>query len=157
MKKILVLTAFALASLPSSAEARVSPEQFSPAENYRKAQEYAAQADVVYPFSHYDRSLWKAAVGHIYHATKQESDNRDYNAYLAQLYTKTKWWANAYRIWQSLGPLHDPEKPLASLCASKLAYLALQRGDKEAASGYVEQGMEWADSQSLQDMKARLN
>lgn len=157
MKKILVLTAFALASLPNASESKVLPEQLSAAENYAKAQEYAAQADIVYPFSHYDRSLWKAAVGHARHATTQETSNRDYNAYLAQLYTKTKWWANAYRIWQGLGQLQEPEKPLASLCATKLAYLAFKRGDQTKASEYVEQGMKWASNSSLQEMKERLD
>ncbi|WP_229723477.1 hypothetical protein [Deinococcus aerolatus] len=164
MKKILMLTAFALTGLAAAQDTSTAPApmpmtapaSLSAAENYVKAQEYAVQADVAYPVSFYDRTLWKAAVDHSYFAASMEATNRDYNAYLAQLYTKTQWWINAYNAWVRLGDLNDTEKQWASLSAAKLAYLALQRGDTEMTRMYVEKGMAWADSESLQSIMKRL-
>ncbi len=164
MKKILMLTAFALTGLAAAQDTSpapapmpmTAPTSLSAAENYAKAQEYAVQADVAYPVSFYDRTLWKAAVDHSYYAANMEATNRDYNAYLAQLYTKTQWWINAYNAWGRLGDLNDTEKQWASLSAAKLAYLALQRGDTEMTRMYVEKGMAWADSESLQSIMKRL-
>ncbi|MBB5366319.1 hypothetical protein [Deinococcus humi] len=164
MKKILMLTAFALTGLAAAQDTTTAPAttpmaapaSMSAAENYTKAQEYAVQADVAYPVSFYDRTLWKAAVDHSYYAASMEATNRDYNAYLAQLYTKTQWWINAYNAWTRLGELNDTEKQWASLSAAKLAYLALQRGDTDMTRMYVEKGMGWADSESLQAIMKRL-
>ena len=162
MKKTLMLTAFALAGLaaaqtaPATTDAVTAPAAMSAADNFGKAQEYAVQADVAYPVPFYDRTLWKAAVDHSYFAATQEAGNRDYNAYLAQLYTKTQWWINAYNAWNRLGDLNDTEKQWASLSAAKLAYIALQRGDRTAARMYVDKGMSWADSASLQAIRSRL-
>ena len=133
-----------------------SPATMSASDNFARAQEFAVQADVAYPVPFYDRTLWKASVDHAYYAANMEAGNRDYQAYLAQLYTKTQWWINAYNAWTRLGELNDTEKQYASLAAAKLAYLALQRGDKQMASMYVEKGMGWADSASLQAIKSRL-
>ncbi|GGK10847.1 hypothetical protein GCM10008955_00070 [Deinococcus malanensis] len=178
MKNILMLTAFALTGLAgaqdtnttstnttttqttqtttTTAEQMPSPATMSAVDNFSRAQEFAVQADVAYPVPFYDRTLWKAAVDHAYYAATQEAGNRDYNAYLAQLYTKTQWWINAYNAWNRLGELNDAEKQWASLSAAKLAFLALQRGDKAAARTYVEKGMSWADSASLQALMKRL-
>ncbi|GGL05045.1 hypothetical protein GCM10010844_24750 [Deinococcus radiotolerans] len=168
-----MLTAFALTGLAAAQDTSTTttetttttttvaaptnaPAMMSPSENFAKAQEYAVQADVAYPVPFYDRTLWKAAVDHAYYAASMEAGNRDYNAYLAQLYTKTQWWINAYNAWTRLGDLTDQEKQWASLSAAKLAYLALQRGDKTTARMYVEKGMAWADSASLQAIMKRL-
>ncbi len=171
MKKILMLTAFALTGLaaaqdttPATTETMpmtdtmpmMGPASLSAPENFAKAQEFAVQADVAYPVSFYDRTLWKAAVDHSYYAASMEASNRDYNAYLAQLYTKTQWWINAYNAWDRLGELNDTEKQWASLSAAKLAFLALQRGDTDMTRMYVEKGMGWADSASLQSIMKRL-
>jgi hypothetical protein len=163
MKKILMLTAFALAGLaaaqdttPAPTTQMMDPASMSAEQNYAKAQEFAVQADVAYPVPFYDRTLWKAAVDHSYYAASMEAANRDYNAYLAQLYTKTQWWVNAYNAWTRLGDLNDTEKQWASLSTAKLAYLALQRGDTTNARMYVEKGMSWADSASLQSIMKRL-
>ena len=172
MKKTLMLTAFALAGLAAAQTApattapmtststmtgdAMTPATMSASDNFARAQEYAVQADVAYPVPFYDRTLWKAAVDHSYFAAAQDTGNRDYNAYLAQLYTKTQWWINAYNAWSRLGNLSDQEKQLASLSAAKLAYIALQRGDRDAARTYVQQGQAWADSPSLQSIQRRL-
>lgn len=166
MKKILMLTAFALTGLAAAQDTTPAPApmpmpMMGPAtmtaeENFARAQEYAVQADVAYPVSFYDRTLWKAAVDHSYYAASMSAANRDYNAYLAQLYTKTQWWINAYNAWSRLGELNDTEKQWASLSAAKLAYLALQRGDTEMTRMYVQKGMGWADSESLQSIMRRL-
>lgn len=132
-----------------------APAPMSAADSYARAQELAAQADVAYPAAFYDRTLWKAAVDQAYLATQGGSD-RAYNAYLAQLYTKTQWWVNAYNAWSKLGNLSDTEKQWAAQSAAKMAYLALQRGDKAAAQGYVTQGMGWANTASLQDIAKQL-
>ena len=124
-------------------------------EHFNRAAELAAQADVAYPAAFYDRTLWKSAVDEAYLAANMNTD-RAYAAYLAQLYTKTQWWINAYNAWGKLGTLGDTEKQYASLSAAKLAYIALQRGDREAAMNYVQIGMEWADSPSLQAIMKRL-
>ncbi|MEF2277822.1 hypothetical protein V3W47_05880 [Deinococcus sp. YIM 134068] len=134
----------------------VDPTTLSAADNFTRAQELAVQADVAYPVSFYDRTLWKASVTHAFYAANQEATNRDYQAYLAQLYTKTQWWINAYNAWNRLGELTDQEKQLASLSAAKLAYIALQRGDRTAARTYVDKGVGWADSPSLQSILRRL-
>ena len=124
-------------------------------QHFNRAAELAVQADVAYPQAFYDRTLWKAAVDQAYLASVQNQD-RAYSAYLAQLYTKTQWWINAYNAWSKLSDLSDTEKQYASLSAAKLAYIALQRGDREMAMTYVQTGMQWADSQSLQDIMKRL-
>ncbi len=129
----------------------------SAGESFAKAQEYATQADVAYPVSFYDRTLWKAAVDSAYAASTADDANRDYGAYLAQLYTKTQWWVNAYTAWGKLSDLNDQEKQWAALSATKLAYMALQRGDNEAARGYIEQGQSWADNDTLKALTKRLN
>ena len=171
-----MLTAFALAGLAAAQDtsttdttqttdttmqdtatpAMENPASMSASDNYSKAQEFAVQADVAYPVPFYDRTLWKASVDHAYYAAAMEAGNRDYNAYLAQLYTKTQWWINAYNAWIKLTDLNDTEKTWASLSAAKLAYLALQRGDTETARMYVDKGMAWADSASLQAIMKRL-
>ncbi|MHA0033884.1 hypothetical protein [Deinococcus sp. PESE-13] len=172
MKKTLMLTAFALAGLAAAQTApattapmtststmtgdAMTPATMSASDNFARAQEYAVQADVAYPVPFYDRTLWKAAVDHSYFAAAQDTGNRDYNAYLAQLYTKTQWWINAYNAWNRLGDLNDTEKQWASLSAAKLAYISLQRGDRTAARMYVDKGMSWADSASLQAIRSRL-
>lgn len=193
MKKILMLSAFALAGLaaaqdtttpaptetapattetaPATTETapattdtvtttEAAPEMtmmtMTPADAFARAQEYAVQADVAYPVPFYDRTLWKAAVDASYVAASQDTSNRAYDAYLAQLYTKTQWWINAYNAWNNLGELNDTEKEWASLSAAKLAYIALQRGDRTAARAYVEKGMSWKDSASLQAIMSRL-
>lgn len=152
MKKIFMLTAFTLAGFASAQESSV----LNAAENYNKAQEYAVQADVAYPISFYDRILWKAAVNHAFFASVAETENRDYAAYLAQLYTKTQWWINAYSMWQKLPDLSDIEKEWAALTAAKLGYLALQRGDKQLARQYVQQGLDWKENASLLALKKKL-
>ncbi|EYB67370.1 hypothetical protein DEIPH_ctg044orf0100 [Deinococcus phoenicis] len=133
-----------------------NPASMSATDNFARAQEFAVQADVAYPVPFYDRTLWKAAVDSAYYAASMDAGNRDYQAYLAQLYTKTQWWINAYNAWNRLGTLNDTEKQWASLSAAKLAYIALQRGDKQMARMYVEKGMSWADSASLQAIMKRL-
>lgn len=140
----------------TGAATTVSPATLSAAENFARAQEFAVQADVAYPLPFYDRTLWKAAVDHAFYAAQQEASNRNYQAYLAQLYTKTQWWINAYNAWTRLGELNDTERQLASLSAAKLAYIALQRGDRAAARTYVDQGLSWADSASLRAIQSRL-
>lgn len=130
--------------------------QLTPEQAYARAQELAAQAEIAYPVAFVDRTLWKAAVNDAAMAAMAASDNRDYQSYAAQLYTKTQWWINAYNAWQKLGDLTDQEKDLAALSAAKLGYLALQRGDKEAARTYIMQGMQWKNTQSLQDLMKRL-
>ncbi|WP_226991464.1 hypothetical protein [Deinococcus gobiensis] len=191
MKKILMLSAFALAGLaaaqdtttpaptetapattetaPATTETApmtdtvtttAAPDMtmmtMTPADAFARAQEYAVQADVAYPVPFYDRTLWKAAVDASYMAASQDTSNRAYDAYLAQLYTKTQWWINAYNAWNNLGDLNDTEKEWASLSAAKLAYIALQRGDRTTARMYVEKGMSWKDSASLQAIMRRL-
>ena len=197
MKKILMLTAFALAGLAAAqdtttpptdtstetqqtettetttettettttttettvqtgAATTVSPATLSAEQNFARAQEFAVQADVAYPVPFYDRTLWKAAVDASYVAASQDTSNRAYDAYLAQLYTKTQWWINAYNAWNRLGDLNETEKQWASLSAAKLAYIALQRGDRAAARTYVEKGLSWADSASLRAIQSRL-
>lgn len=184
MKKILMLTAFALAGLaaaqdtttPATPPSETStgtttdtsittntsmqetsgPATLSASEYFARAQEFAVQADVAYPVPFYDRTLWKAAVDSAYYAATMDASNRDYQAYLAQLYTKTQWWINAYNAWNRLGNLSDQEKQWASLSAAKLAYIALQRGDKQTARMYVDKGMSWAPSASLKAIMSRL-
>ena len=159
MKKILIVTAFALAGIAAAQDAAPATDSAMPAmtaaDHFARASELAVQADVAYPVAFYDRTLWKAAVDQAYVASTQNTD-RAYGAYLAQLYTKTQWWINAYNGWKELGELTDAEKPLASLSAAKLAYIALTRGDKATATTYVQEGMAWADSPSLQAIMKRL-
>lgn len=128
----------------------------SPADAYAHAQELASQADVAYPMAFYDRTLWKQAVDSAYMAKTGDMQNRDYASYLAQLYTKTQWWINAYNAWQELGDLTDQEKDWASLSAAKLAYIALQSGNKDLARQYVNAGMAWKDTPSLDAIMKRL-
>ena len=167
MKKILILTAFALGSLAAAQDTTTTtttttttaaPEMamMSPEDAFTKAQEYATQADVAYPISFYDRTLWKAAVDSAYMASAGDETNRDYMAYLGQLYTKTQWWINAYNVWTNIGDLTDAEKDWASLSAAKLAYIALSRGDLATAKTYVDQGMAWKSTPSLMAIQARL-
>ncbi|MFC6616697.1 hypothetical protein [Deinococcus radiophilus] len=153
MKKILMLTALVMGAASAQAQEGAAT---SAAELYSQAQEYAVQADVAYPQAFYDRTLWKASVNSAYAAAQMEPGNRDYQAYLAQLYTKTQWWINAYNAWSEMDNLSATERQWASLSAAKLAYLALQRGDRAAASAYVTQGMAWADSDSLRAIRSRL-
>ncbi|WP_264774788.1 hypothetical protein [Deinococcus aetherius] len=143
-------------STTAAPASEVDPTTLSATENFTRAQELAVQADVAYPVPFFDRTLWKASVTHAFYAANQEATNRDYQAYLAQLYTKTQWWINAYNAWSRLGNLTDQEKQLASLSAAKLAYIALQRGDRDTARRYVQQGQAWADSPSLQAIQRRL-
>jgi hypothetical protein len=163
MKKILILTAFALGSLAAAQDTTTTTTTtdtmmaaMTPEESFTKAQEYATQADVAYPISFYDRTLWKAAVDSAYSASSAEAGNRDYTAYLGQLYTKTQWWINAYNVWANIGELTDVEKDWASLSAAKLAYIALARGDKATAKTYVDKGMSWKSTPSLMAIQARL-
>ena len=168
MKKILILTAFALASLAAAQTsttttttdttmpAMMEAPMMTPEESFTKAQEFAAQADVAYPISFYDRTLWKASVDAAYMAATGDTSNRDYTAYLGQLYTKTQWWINAYNVWANIGELTDAEKDWASLSAAKLAYIALARGDKATAKTYVDKGMAWKSTPSLMAIQARL-
>ncbi len=168
MKKILILTAFALASLAAAQDtttttttdttmpAVMEAPMMTPEESFTKAQEFATQADVAYPISFYDRTLWKASVDAAYMAATGDASNRDYTAYLGQLYTKTQWWINAYNVWAKIGELTDAEKDWASLSAAKLAYIALARGDKATAKTYVDQGMMWKSTPSLAAIQARL-
>jgi putative salt-induced outer membrane protein YdiY len=164
MKKILILTAFALTSLAAAqttetatpATTEASMVAMTPAESFAKAQEYATQADVAYPIAFYDRALWKASVDAAYTASAGEASNRDYTAYLGQLYTKTQWWINAYNVWSKIGNLTDVEKDWAALSAAKLAYIALSRGDKATAQTYVTQGMTWKSTPSLMSIQAAL-
>ncbi|MDO4263559.1 MAG: hypothetical protein Q4C67_05115 [Deinococcus sp.] len=152
MKKTLMLTALVMGAAGAQAQQATA----TAADMYSQAQEYAVQADVAYPQAFYDRTLWKASVDSAYGAARMEPGNRDYQAYLAQLYTKTQWWINAYNTWSDLDDLNATERQWASLSAAKLAYLALQRGDRAAASAYVSQGMAWADSDSLRAIRSRL-
>ncbi|WP_407570569.1 hypothetical protein [Deinococcus altitudinis] len=195
MKKILILTAFALGSLAAAQTAPTPVETPAPAdtapvetpapvdttttdttttttttdaaapamaaamtpeESFTKAQEYATQADVAYPIPFYDRTLWKASVDSAYMAAAGDASNRDYTAYLGQLYTKTQWWINAYNVWTKIGDLTDAEKDWAALSAAKLAYIALNRGDLATAKTYVTQGMMWKSTPSLVAIQSRL-
>lgn len=149
-------TAPATDTTTTTEAAPAMPMMMTAADAFTRAQEYAVQADVAYPVPFYDRTLWKAAVDASYVAASQDTSNRAYDAYLAQLYTKTQWWINAYNAWNTLGELNDTEKEWASLSAAKLAYIALQRGDRTAARTYVEKGMSWKDSASLQAIMRRL-
>lgn len=141
---------------PASNAAQGQGSQLSAEQYYARAQEQAAQAEIAYPTAFVDRTLWKAAVTDAALAAASAPDNRDYRAYEAQLYTKTQWWINAYNAWSELGELTDGERDLAALSAAKLGYLALQRGDSAAARTYVTQGMQWRNTQSLQDLMRRL-
>lgn len=141
---------------PATTDPASAAPAATPAEAYAKAQELAVQADVAYPVSFYDRTLWKAAVTSAYQASTGEPANRDYMAYLGQLYTKTQWWINGYTVWSAMTDLNDTEKEWAALTAAKLAYIALQRGDKEAARAYVTKGMGWKSTPSLTAIMSRL-
>lgn len=154
MKKILVISALGLSSL-AAAQEKAPVVTMAPDESYARAQELAVQAEVAYPVAFYDRTLWKAAVNNAYAATSDGS-NREYSAYLAQLYTKTQWWINAYNAWTKLDNLSMEQKQWAALSAAKLAYIALQRGDRAAAAAYVAKGEAWANIESLQQIKRRL-
>jgi putative salt-induced outer membrane protein YdiY len=172
MKKILILTAFVMGSFVSAqtttdtttttTDTTAAPAMtgtmmaMTPEESFTKAQEYATQADVAYPIPFYDRTLWKAAVDSAYMAAAGDTTNRDYTAYLGQLYTKTQWWINAYNVWTNIGDLTDAEKDWAALSAAKLAYIALNRGDKATAKTYVDQGMMWKSTPSLVAIQSRL-
>ena len=189
MKKILILTAFAMASLaaaqttpadpttpppmeaptdtttpaaptdtaaPATTDTTAAAPAMTPEQSFAQSQEYATQADVAYPIPFYDRTLWKAAVDSAYMAAAGDASNRDYTAYLGQLYTKTQWWINAYNVWTKLGTLTDAEKDWAALSAAKLAYIALNRGDLATARTYVTQGMAWKSTPSLMAIQSRL-
>lgn len=141
----------------TSTDTTAAPVAMTPEEAFAKAQEYATQADVAYPIPFYDRTLWKASVDSAYAAASGDASNRDYTAYLGQLYTKTQWWINAYNVWTKLGTLTDAEKDWAALSAAKLAYIALNRGDTATARTYVTAGMAWKTTPSLTAIAARLN
>jgi|GEM_PF-1716299 len=123
---------------------------------YQRAQEEAAQAETAYPVAFVDRTLWKAAVNDAAMAASMNPENRNYTSYAAQLYTKTQWWINAYNTWMKLGELTDQERDWAALSAAKLAYLALERGDKTTARTYITQGMTWRNTPALQSLMRRL-
>ena len=148
-----MLAALVMGAAQAQSSAPAAP---TAADLYSQAQEYAVQADIAYPQAFYDRTLWKASVDSAYAAATLEPSNRAYQAYLAQLYTKTQWWANAYNAWLELGELSATERRWASLTAAKLAYLALERGDRVAAQAYVQRGLAWADSASLRALQSRL-
>lgn len=137
-------------------DAATTSSTVSAAQLFQRAQEQAVQAEVAYPVSFYDRTLWKAAVNDAVAAAAADASNRDYQSYAAQLLTKTQWWIAAYNAWLRLGELTDQEKEIASLAAAKLAYLALQNGNRDAARQYVTQGQAWMNNQSLQDISTRL-
>ncbi|WP_245557555.1 hypothetical protein [Deinococcus peraridilitoris] len=139
-----------------AAPATQATGQLSAEQYFARAQEQAVQAEVAYPVAFVDRTLWKAAVTDASMAAMAEPDNREYRSYSAQLYTKTQWWINAYNAWRELGELTEAERDLAALSAAKLGYLALQRGDRDTARTYVTQGMQWRNTQSLQDLMRRL-
>ncbi len=171
-KTLIVCAALSLASLAAAqgttdtSTVTTTTSQLAPApliqpgltsdQYYQRAQELAVQAEIAYPQAFVDRTLWKQSVANATAASQGEAGNRDYKSYQAQLYTKTQWWINAYQAWSQLGNLTDAEKDLASLSAAKLAYLALQGGDRETARTYVTQGMQWKDTQSLEDIMKRL-
>ena len=161
MKKILLTTL--IIGLSSLAAAQVAPADpmmadpmmMSPEDSFAKAQELAAQAEIAYPVAFYDRTLYKAAIDEAVMAKRADGENREYAAYVAELFTKTQWWINAYNGWNELSNLTDQEKQWASLSATKLAYLALQNGDNAKAKEYIGKGMEWMDSPTLQALMRR--
>ncbi|MBB6099242.1 hypothetical protein HNR42_002680 [Deinobacterium chartae] len=124
-------------------------ETRSPQEHFARAQEMAAQAEIAYPVAFADRILWKAALAEAYAASSAEPNNRQYTAYLGQLYTTTQWWINGYNTWLRLGDLNEQERQWAALTAAKLAYLRLQAGDRAGATAYINQGLQWAQTPSL--------
>lgn len=128
----------------------------SAAELFAQAQQYAKQANVAQPQANPDHPLWKSSLSSAEAAAKADAQNREYAAYLAQLYTKTGWWINAYNSWKALPNLSPIERQWASLAASNLADLALARGDKQSARVYLQQGMAWADNQKLRQLWSRL-
>ena len=141
---------------PATTDTTAAAPAMTPEQSFAQSQEYATQADVAYPIPFYDRTLWKAAVDSAYMAAAGDASNRDYTAYLGQLYTKTQWWINAYNVWTKLGTLTDAEKDWAALSAAKLAYIALNRGDLATARTYVTQGMAWKSTPSLMAIQSRL-
>jgi hypothetical protein len=153
MKKFLITCA--LLSLGSFAAAQDAMEM-TPEDHIAKAQELVAQAEIAYPVAFYDRTLYKAAIDEIKMAVTADDSNRDNNAYLAQMFTVTQWWINAYNSWSVVEDLTDQEKDWAALSAAKLAYMALQNGDKATAKVYVEKGMSWKATPSLQAMMKKV-
>jgi hypothetical protein len=131
-------------------------EQLPADQAFARAQELAAQAEIAYPVAFVDRVLWNQALSYANMAHMGDMQNRQYTAYLAQLYTRTQWWVNAYNTYQQLGTLNDQERDLAALSAAKLAYIALQRGDRTAARTYVTTGLGWRSTASLQALQRRL-
>ncbi len=143
MKKFLITCALlSLGSFVSTAAAQAAMEM-TPEDHIAKAQELVAQAEIAYPVAFYDRTLYKAAIDEIKMAVDADDSNRDNNSYLAQMFTVTQWWINAYNSWSVVEDLTDQEKDWAALSAAKLAYMALQNGDKATAKVYVEKGMSW--------------
>jgi len=169
MKKILltslIVTLGSLAAAQEATPATPAPEttmpadatmtEVAPEDSFAKAQELAAQAEIAYPVPFYDRTLYKAAIDEAVTAMRADNNNREYSAYVAELFTKTQWWINAYNGWSALTDLTDQEKQWASLSATKLAYLALQYGDTAKAKEYIAKGMEWMDSPTLQALMRR--
>ncbi len=156
MKKFLITCALlSLGSFVSTASAQAGMEM-TPEDHIAKAQELVAQAEIAYPVAFYDRTLYKAAIDEIKMAVTADDSNRDNNSYLAQMFTVTQWWINAYNSWSKVDNLSEQEKDWAALSAAKLAYMALQNGDKATAKVYVEKGMSWKATPSLQAMMKQV-
>lgn len=121
-----------------------------------RAQELQAQAEVAYPLAFYDRILWRSATNAAFYATVLAPNNNSYRAYLAELYTVTGWWINAYRTWSQVQNPTRMQAEMAAESAARLAGLALQRGDTASARTYVTQGLRWAQTEALLNLQRRL-
>lgn len=155
MKKTLIALALTtLSVLPAFAQT-----QTPTAEAYfANAQQLAAQAEIAYPQPFLDLPLWDSAVGNAQAAADLAPTDFKYLRYAAELYTTTQWWIRAYDSWklyESKTALDDADKTLAARAATKLGYLALQRGVKADAITYLTDSLRWKEDAAARALLQR--
>jgi hypothetical protein len=160
IKKILVLATVVVSSFASATGFLFNVPQGLSARTYHNmALVYAQQAEQAYPTAFADLPLWNEALAHAAAAVNAEPDSVEYTRTATLLFAKTQWWTPAFEYAQKLetmNALDSQTRQAAALSARKLAFSALQRGDRLEAATYLRASLRHQPDEAMQLLLNRL-
>lgn len=128
-------------------------------EAHSQAKTLAVQADALYEPDFFDQRVWNQAARLAEQAVDAEPNNTEYLRTLGEIYTKTQFWWQAYRVWtrlEELGALDSQARSRAALSAAKIGYIRMQLGLISEAAPFLETSLRWQDRSEIRALLAEV-
>lgn len=159
-KKLLATAIVAISGFASAASFLMTvPVGLSASTYHSLALVYAQQAESTYSVAFSDLPLWNEALAHAAAAVNLEPNSAEYNLTAAKLFAQAQWWQPAHQYFAAanrLEPLGFVTRQLAAITARKLAYMAIQRGDRAEATNYLVESLRYEETAATRAMLDKL-